>query len=161
MHQPNLFCTTFNHVKHLIGQIFQITNLLFSRQLLFIWILQISCCAWYLSCLFVSRISQKVEDRFGWNLVNRLDVWQEGIVLRLLKIQIPEFLLWFFNVEWWSGKQYIGWYLKKLCTDSAKTWWLSWVLNKGERIRFWWRSRYQNFMWFFTIERWGQKWNEA
>ena len=41
MYQPDLLCITFHHVKHLIGQIVQITKLLFPWQLLFICILQV------------------------------------------------------------------------------------------------------------------------
>ena len=39
-------------------------------------------------CLFVYRISQKVVDEFGQNLVDRLDVSQGRIDSILVKIQI-------------------------------------------------------------------------
>ena len=41
-------------------------------------------------------------------------------------------------------------YLKKLWTDSDETWWTGWVCDKGELIRFWWRSKsgsgYENYL---------------
>ena len=39
-------------------------------------------------CLSVNRISQKVVDGFGWNLVDRLDVWEGRINWILVKTWI-------------------------------------------------------------------------
>ena len=60
-------------------------------------------------CLFVCRISQKVVDRFGWNLVARLGVGQCRIdeIFMNIRVQIwttTIFLKWFFNIERWGYK---------------------------------------------------------
>ena len=37
-------------------------------------------------------------------------------------------------------------YLKNMCTDYDKTWWMSWVVDKNKAIRFWFRSGYRSIL---------------
>ena len=68
MYQPNLLYITFHLVKHLIGQIFQIYQIAVSMAaIVYLDFESIMLCVVFLflfGCLSVSRISQKVVDRF-------------------------------------------------------------------------------------------------
>ena len=61
----------------------------------------LSVCLIVCLCLFVYRISQKVMDGSGLNLVGRLGVWQWRTASILVKIQIrlQSFFKWFFTIE--------------------------------------------------------------
>ena len=71
-----------------------------------LWILQVSCCA-LCPCFFcffsVYRISQKVVNGSGWNIVDSFGGWQGLTNWILVKIRIRTRLLvfrkWFFTIE--------------------------------------------------------------
>ena len=98
-------------------------------------------------CLYVYRMSQKVVDGFGWNFVDRVGVWQGWTdwILVKIRIRLLEFLHYSILHHWEMGlNQYIARYLKKLSTDSDKTWRIVWVYDKNKLIRFWLCSGYRS-----------------
>ena len=91
-------------------------------------------------CLSVSRISQKVMDRFGQTLVDRLGVWLGRIDSISVKIRI--WIQGFFNFGYDSSplsdgaKTFIARCLKKLLTDLDETWWMSWLGDENKPTKF-------------------------
>ena len=94
------------------------------------------------------RLSLKIVNGFGWNLVDRLGVWQGWIDLILVKIQIQ---MWFFFFSDSSPSSNYGYCTISLKVENGFGW------NLVERLGVW-QGRIDSIlvkipiqMWFFFL----------